>query len=490
MYFIGIDLGTSAVKLLLMDESGRVERVVSRPYPLRFPHPGWAEQDPRDWYEQTTAGLRELTEGIDPSGIEAISFAGQMHGLVALDEQDQVIRPAILWNDGRTGAQVRYLNETIGRDALIRYTSNIAFAGFTAPKLLWMREHEPDLFGRIDKIMLPKDYLLYRFTGVHATDYSDASGTLLLDVPRKSWSEPMLEICGIRADVLPKLHESWETAGTLREDAAGATGLAAGTRVVTGAADNAAAAIGTGTIGSGSCNLSLGTSGTLFVCGDDFTARADTPVHYFVHADGGFHLLGCMLSAASCNQWWCEDILGTNDYDGETQLIERSRKERLGRNRVFFAPYLTGERSPHNDPDVRGCFIGLSRDTGRAEMTQAIYEGVSFGLRDCLEAARALGANVTEATICGGGAKSKLWRTITANILNLPVTTVVNEEGPGFGAAILAAVGSGAFDNVAQAAGQLVQRGETIAPDPLIAEKYQKQYETYRRIYPAIRELF
>ena len=485
MFFIGIDLGTSAVKLLLMDERGAAVRIVSRSYPLHFPQPGWSEQDPQDWYDQTVSGLKELTEGIDPAQIEGVSFAGQMHGLVALDARDEIIRPAILWNDGRTEQQTNYLNNVIGKDALIRHTSNIAFAGFTAPKLLWMREHEPEPFSKIRRIMLPKDYLLYRFTGVHGTDYSDAAGTLLLDVPRKSWSEPMLDICGIGKEILPSLHESWEICGTLSEGAAKDTGLLAGAKVITGAADNAAAAIGTGTVGEGSCNLSLGTSGTVFISGSSFTADAEIPIHYFVHADGGFHLLGCMLSAASCNQWWCESILGTTDYGEEISAIDH-----LGENEIFFLPYLMGERSPHNDPNVRGMFLGLSLDTSRADMTQAVLEGVSFGLKDSLEAARKIGASVDKATICGGGAKSALWRQITANVLALPLTTVVNEEGPGYGAAILAATGCGLFGSVQEAATKLVKYGETTMPEPELTEKYAERYLRYRRLYPAVRELF
>ena len=348
-----------------------------------------------------------------------------------------------------------------------------------------MREHEPELFARIDKIMLPKDYLLYRFTGIHATDYSDASGTLLLDVPRKCWSRDMLRLCDLREDVLPQLYESWEQVGVLTDEASRATGLAAGTPVIAGAADNAAAAVGTGTIGAGSCNVSLGTSGTLFVCGDSFQARPEISLHHFVHADGGYHLLGCMLSAASCNQWWCDDILGTSDYDAESSGISR-----LGENPVFFAPYLTGERCPHNDPDVRGCFLGLSRDTSRAQMTQAVYEGVAFGLRECLDDARQLGAKVESATICGGGAKSRLWRTITANILDLPLTTVVCEEGPGYGAAILAAVGCGAFDSVADATKKLIRNKDQVLPDPALVSRYEERYEKFKKIYPAIRDLF
>ena len=485
MYFIGIDLGTSAVKLLLMDENGEVIRTVSRTYSLHFPHPGWSEQDPLDWYGQTANGLKELIEGVDPSQIEAVSFAGQMHGLVALDENDDLIRPAILWNDGRTEQETEYLNEVIGKAALTEYTGNIAFAGFTAPKLLWMREHEPEHFARIRRIMLPKDYLVYRFSGAHATDVSDASGTLLLDVPRKSWSEPMLEICGVKKSWLPRIHESFDPVGELSETAARDTGLLSGTRIVAGAADNAAAAIGTGTIGHGSCNISLGTSGTVVVCGDSFRPDPEVPLHYFAHADGSFHLLGCMLSAASCYQWWCEDILNSDSFRRENEPIRV-----LGENSVFFLPYLTGERCPHNDPNVRGVFFGLSRDTSRAAMTQAVMEGVAFGLKESVDAARKLGARIDGATICGGGAKSDHWKSIAANILDLPLTSVGSEEGPGYGAAILAAVGSGAFDSVHEAVSRLIRYRDTVTPEPVTAAKYQKQYEYYKKLYPAVRGLF
>ena len=491
MFFAGIDLGTSAVKILAMDEAGEVKHIVSRSYSLHLPRPGWSEQDPSDWYEKTCDALRELTQVIDPASIGGVSFSGQMHGLVSLDADDSVIRPAILWNDGRSEKETNYLNDVIGRDNLISYTSNIAFPGFTAPKLLWMREHEPDLFGRIAKIMLPKDYLIYRFTGIHATDYSDAAGSLLLDVPRKEWSPDMLNICQITRDVLPKLYDSAAVVGDLTPQAARDTGLAEGTPVIAGAADNAAAAIGTGTVGPDRCNLSLGTSGTIFLSGDSFTARADTPVHLFVHADGGFHLLGCILSAASCNQWWCEDILSTADYGGETDRIGPAGEcdDALGSNSVFFLPYLMGERCPYNDPNVRGAFLGLSRGTTRAQMNQAVLEGVSFGMRDCLEAARNLGADPKSATICGGGAKSALWRRIMANVLNLPLQTVRSEEGPGYGAAILAAVGAGCFGSVRDAVTRLVSCGEPISPDPALSARYETQYQKYRKLYPLLRQL-
>ena len=286
MYYIGIDLGTSAVKLLLMDEKGTVHKVVSKEYPICFPHPGWSEQSPEDWYAQSIEGIRELTAECEKEMVAGIGCGGQMHGLVALDDQDRVIRPAILWNDGRTAKQTEDLNQRIGKETLSKYTANIAFAGFTAPKLLWMREEEPENFARIEKIMLPKDYLSYCLSGVHCTDYSDASGTLLLDVEHKCWSREMLEICGVSEKQLPELYESYEVVGTLKPELARELGLSADVKIVAGAGDNAAAAVGTGTVGDGKCNISLGTSGTIFISSRKFGVDAHNALHSFAHADG------------------------------------------------------------------------------------------------------------------------------------------------------------------------------------------------------------
>ncbi|WP_303437542.1 xylulokinase, partial [uncultured Oscillibacter sp.] len=307
MLYIGIDLGTSAVKLLLMDEEGQIQNIVSREYPLSFPRPGWAEQNPADWLEAVVTGIRELTADCDKTRIAAIGCGGQMHGLVALDGEDRVLRPAILWNDGRTAQEVDYLNKIVGREKISRYTANIAFAGFTAPKLLWMRKNEPELFARIDKVMLPKDYINYCLTGVHCTDVSDASGMLLFDVEHKRWSPEMLELCGLRESQMAKAFESYEAVGTLKPDMARALDLAETTVVCAGAGDNAAAAVGTGTVGDGGCNISLGTSGTIFISSKTFGVDSNNALHSFAHADGGYHLMGCMLSAASCNKWWMED---------------------------------------------------------------------------------------------------------------------------------------------------------------------------------------
>jgi xylulokinase len=485
MLYIGIDLGTSAVKLLLMSEDGTVEKIVSKEYALSFPHPGWSEQNPQDWWEQSIAGLKELTAECDKSQIGGISFGGQMHGLVILDEEDQVIRPAILWNDGRTSEETDYLNEQIGKERLSAYTGNIAFAGFTAPKLLWVKKHEPENFARIRKIMLPKDYLAYRLTGVHSTDYSDASGMLLLDVKNKCWSKEMMDICDVKEEWMPKLFESYEKTGTLLPQAAKELGFPESCVVAAGAGDNAAAAVGTGAVGAGKCNLSLGTSGTIFITNSSFGVDPYNALHSFAHADGSFHLMGCMLSAASCNKWWMEEILQTNDFVKEQQSLGK-----LGENQVYFLPYLMGERSPHNDPFAKGAFVGMSLDTGRGDMLQAVFEGVAYALRDSLEVARSLGVAPERTTICGGGAKSPLWRKIVANVMNLKVDTVEVEEGPAYGGAMLAAVACGTFATVEEAAAKIVRRHDTTEPEAELVEKYEKGYRKFKTLYPALKEFY
>lgn len=491
MLYIGIDLGTSSVKLLLMNEGGEVLKIVSKEYALSFPNPGWSEQNPMDWWEQSILGLKELTSSCDKSQISGISFGGQMHGLVILDKDDNVIRPAILWNDGRTTAETDYLNNEIGKERLSALTGNIAFAGFTAPKILWVKKNEPENFGRIDKIMLPKDYLAYRLTGVHSTDYSDASGMLLLDVKNKCWSKEMLEICDVKEAWMPKLYESYEKVGKLLPEVADELGFPRECIVAAGAGDNAAAAVGTGTVGAGKCNLSLGTSGTIFITNEDYGVDPYNALHSFDHSDGKYHLMGCMLSAASCNNWWMKDILKTDDFVAEQKLlVERDKNGELGQNHVFFLPYLMGERSPHNDPSARGAFIGMSMDTSREDLLQAIFEGVAYGLRDSLEVARQLGINIERTTICGGGAKSPLWRKIVANIMNVKVDTVEVEEGPAYGGAILAAVADGAFMSVEEATSKIVRIKETTVPETALVEKYQKGYERFVKLYPALKDFY
>ena len=487
MLYIGIDLGTSAVKLLLMDASGAVLNAVSRSYPLSFPHPGWSEQDPRSWREAVLGGIPELMRGFDASAVAGIGGGGQMHGLVALDSAGEVIRPAILWNDGRTSAEVEYLNETVGRAELSRRTANIAFAGFTAPKLLWLRRHEPENFARISKIMLPKDYINYILTGVHCTDFSDASGTLLLDVEHRRWSPEMLSLCGVSEAQLPRLYESYDCVGTLLPEIADALGLPRTVRVCAGAGDNAAAAIGTGTVGGGACNISLGTSGTVFISGERFGVDPNNALHSFAHADGRWHLMGCMLSAASCNRWLMEDVFGSADYAAEQALIGSSR---LGENGVYFLPYLMGERSPINDTDARGVFIGMTMDTKRADLTQAVLEGVAFAIRDMLSVARSLGLDIRRSMLCGGGARSPLWREILANVLGIELDIPVSEQGPGMGGAMLAMTACGEYASVRECCAALVRVKERVLPTPELTEKYARRYEAFRRIYPALRDVF
>ena len=486
MLTIGIDLGTSAMKLLLADENGTIRNTAVREYPLLFPHPGWSEQEPKAWWGALQSGLQELLSGFDASEVVGIGVGGQMHGLVALDKDDNVIRPAILWNDGRTAEETEWLNTAIGKETLSKYTGNIAFAGFTAPKILWMQKHEPENFARISKIMLPKDYINYRLTGVHACDYSDASGMLLLDVEHKRWSKEMLSICGVTEEQLPHLYESYDVIGTVKEEVAATLGIPASVKVVAGAGDNAAAAVGTGTVGNGACNISLGTSGTIFISSDSFGVDPINGLHAFAHADGHWHLMGCMLSAASCNKWFCDEILKTTDYASEQIDME----ENLGQNRVFFLPYLMGERSPINDVDARGTFVGLSLDTTRRDMVQAVLEGVAFAIRDSFEVARSIGVRIDCSKVCGGGAKSPVWRKMLCNILNIPLDLPQTEQGPGMGGAMLAMVGAGLYPSVEACADALVSVKETIYPDPELAAKYEAQYRKFRKIYPSVKDLY
>lgn len=485
MLYIGIDLGTSAVKLLLMDSDGKIVNIVSREYPLYFPHPGWSEQKPEDWYAQTMDGIKELIKDVDKSQVAGISFGGQMHGLVILDKEDNVIRPAILWNDGRTTEETDYLNNVIGKEKLSGYTANIAFAGFTAPKILWVKNKEPENFAKIAKIMLPKDYIAYKLTGVHCTDVSDASGMLLFDVKNRKWSKEMCDICGISETQLAKCYESYEAVGTVLPQIAAELGIPESCKVAAGAGDNAAAAVGTGTVGDNMCNISLGTSGTIFISSKKFGVDKFNALHSFAHADGSYHLMGCMLSAASCNKWWMDEIIGTKDYAQEQKAIEK-----LGENHVYFLPYLMGERSPHNNPNARATFIGMTMDTTRADMTQAVLEGVAFALRDSLEVAKSLGIDLKRTKICGGGAKSPLWKKMIANILNLKVDVIESEEGPAMGGAMLAAVACGEYGSVEEIAAKVVKIVDTVEPDPELVAKYEARYAQFKEIYPTCKPLF
>ena len=487
MYDIGIDLGTSAVKLLLVSDEGKVVRAASRAYPLEFPRPGWSQQAPGDWWRAIVDAMPELLQGIDAAQVGSIGVAGQMHGLVALDDAGNVLHPAILWNDGRTAEETDYLNNEIGKETLLSRTGNIAFAGFTAPKILWMRKHEPDLFAKIAKVLLPKDYVNFRLTGAYTSDYSDAAGMLLLDVKNKRWSEEMLSLCGLTEAQMPALHESWEPVGHLTADAAKALHLPENVIVVAGAGDNAAAAIGTGCLREGQCNLSLGTSGTVFLPCESFKMDTVSATHAFNHAAGNFHLMGCMLSAASCLKWWVEEVCKSTDYVGLQAEID---PEKLGRNHVYFLPYLMGERAPHNEPFARGAFIGMTMDTTRADLTQAVLEGVAFAFRDMVESARALGIAVDHSTLCGGGAKSPIWKTILANAVQLRLDLLEEEQGPGLGGAMLGAFGRGAADSLEAIAAKTVRMAGSVSPDPELMARYDEKYRVFRALYPALKPLY
>lgn len=483
--YIGIDLGTSAMKGIVVNKNGIVIRQASASYDVLCPHPGWTEQNPSDWVDALHNVLSSLLSDEIRTQIKGISFSGQMHGLVAVDKKGQVIRPCILWNDARTEKQTEYLNTVIGKSTLCECTGNIAFAGFTAPKLLWLKDNEPHNFDRIHKIMLPKDYLAYVLTGNIATDFSDASGTLLLDVKNKRWSDKMLDICGLSLQQLPLLHESYDCIGFITSKVATQYGLSRDVKVVIGAGDNAAAAIGMGAVRDGDCNISLGTSGTIFVCSDRYVADETCALHNFAHANGKWHTMGCILSAASCRKWWIENILQSDDYDGD----EFSAADKMC-DGLLFLPYLRGERSPHNDVQARGAFIGLTAETTRGQMSRAVMEGVAFAIRDCLEAAKSSGVVPKSATLCGGGAKSRVWRQILADVLAMPIRVSHAEQGPSLGAAILAMVGCGEFSCVEEAVERMSKQCDEIVPNISCISAYDVAYRRYARLYPTLKGLF
>ena len=479
-FFIGIDLGTSSVKTLLLNSDGEVVSSVTKEYPLYFPQSGWSEQNPEDWYNQTIDALRELLRGVDSKSVRAFSFSGQMHGLVMLDENDNVIRPALLWNDSRSQAQTDKLNEH--KDFLLDNTANIAFAGFTLPKLLWVKENEAENFSKISKVMLPKDYVAFRLSGGFCTDVSDASGTLYFDVEGRSWAKNILKEYGIKEEWLPQVLESDECAGTLKEDIANDLGLGE-VKIIIGAGDNAAAAIGTGTVKDGDCNISLGTSGTIFTVSDKFSLDRESAIHSFCSASRNYHQMACMLSAAVCCNWWVEKIL-RDDYDQVN-----SKESILGENQVMFLPYLMGERSPLNDTKVRGLFYGMSLDTEKDHMSLAVLEGVAFALRHNIDIIRNMGINIEKSNICGGGTKNRLWLKIIANVLGIELSIPANQEGASLGAALLAAKGVLSSAEYGELEKKIYAVTETIKPSVELTAKYNEKYQLWSKLYPAIKDI-
>lgn len=477
-YYVGIDLGTSSVKTLLLSDDGQVISSITKEYPLYFPHSGWSEQNPEDWYNQTTSALKELFEDIDAKEVKSFSFSGQMHGLVMLDSEDNVIRPALLWNDSRSQAQTDVLNED--KDFLLDNTANIAFAGFTLPKLLWVKENEPDNYKKISKIMLPKDYVAYRLSGKACTDVSDASGTLYFDVEKRSWSKNILDAQGIKEEWLPRVLESDECAGMLKADLADELGLGE-VKIIIGAGDNAAAAIGTGTVKDGDCNISLGTSGTIFTVSDKFSFDRESAIHSFCSASRNYHQMACMLSAAVCCNWWVEKVL----RDGYDKVL--SKESKLGENEVMFLPYLMGERSPLNDTEIRGMFYGMSLDTDKDDMSLAVLEGVAFALRYNIDIIRNMGIDIKKSNVCGGGTKNKLWLKIIANVLGIELLIPENQEGASLGAALLAAKGVMTADEYRDLENRVYKTAEEVMPEKELTEKYEEKYLRWRKLYPAIK---
>jgi len=480
---IGLDVGTTAVKGVAIAHDGTVLARAEAGYPLSTPRPGWAEQDPEDWWRATVAVLERLAaDAGTPAGI---GLSGQMHGLVALDAAERVLRPAILWNDQRTGAECREIEDTIGLERLIALTGNRALPGFTAPKLLWLRRHEPDVYARIAQICLPKDYVRLRLTGEHATDVSDASGTLLLDVAARAWSAQVLDALELDHAWLPAALESPVASGVTSADAV--AGLAAGIPVAAGGGDQAAGAVGVGVDRPGPVSVVLGTSGVVFAALERYAADAEGRVHAFCHAvPDVWHAMGVMLSAAGSLRWFRDTAAPGVSYEALTAAAEPWPP---GAEGLTFLPYLAGERTPHADPDARGAFVGLSVRHDRGALARAVLEGVAFGLRDSLDLLVAIGVAPEFGRVSGGGARSQLWLEIVASVLELPLERVAVDEGAAFGAALLGGVAAGVWDDVHAAVAATVKPGAPVEPLPGWVDAYREQREVYRALYPALRDL-
>ena len=485
---LGVDIGTSGVRCVAIDEEGKVLAAADEPCLLQSPRPGWSEQEPEDWWQATRNVISRTADEISGDAA-AIGLAGQMHGSVFLDRNDAVIRPALLWNDQRTAAQCEAISEIVGADRIKEITGNPAITGFQAPKILWLKESEPDSYSRVASVLLPKDFVRLRLTGVHATDVSDASGTLLLDLRQRAWSSAILDALDIPSQWMPSVFESPRTAGTISARASEELGVPAGIPVAAGAGDNAAAAVGMGVVAPGLACCSIGTSGVLFAHADTLQPDPSGRVHTFCHAvPGSYHHMGVVLSAGGALRWW-RDVAGI-EFD---ELMELAKTTPPGAEGLLFLPYLTGERTPHLDPRARAAFVGLTTRHGLAHMTRAVVEGVAFSLRDSLEIMAGLGIDVREIRGTGGGARSPFWRQILADVLRRPIVRTAVDEGPAYGAALLAGVAAGMFRDVEQACGVVKVSPETIDPDTVRARQYDDYYGVYRGLYsatmPAMHEL-
>jgi xylulokinase len=491
---IGIDVGTSGLKALVMDASGIVAGTTTARYDVLRPQPGWTEQPPQCWWDACGQALRTLQDGgcLRPDAVKGIGLTGQMHGSVFLDAAGEVVRPAIMWNDQRTAAECALIEDKIGLARLVELTGNRALTGFTAPKAVWLRRNEPDNFRRTRHLLLPKDYLRLRLTGEYATDVSDASGTLLFDVARRRWSEEVARELEIPLNWLPAAAESTEVTSVLSEEAAMALGLRPGVPVVGGAGDQAAGGVGSGAVEPGIVTSSVGTSGVIFAATPRPVIDPQARLHSFCHASPGlWHLMGVMLSAGGSFQWLADTLRPiAKDAAMERILGELALESSVGSGGLLFLPYLAGERTPHADPRARGAFVGLRSEHGLAEMARSVMEGVTFGLRDSLELMREMGVEAREVRAIGGGAKNPLWRQIQADVFHLPVASLAADEGPAFGAALLAAVGAGFYDSVPQACRATVRIDSVVEPRRESAALYESLYGRYRELYPLLRDTF
>jgi xylulokinase len=487
---LGIDVSTTATKAVLVDESGAVRAIGTSSYPVSRPHPLWSEQDPALWWEAAVVAIRSVlaTDGVAAEDIAAVGLTGQMHGAVLLDQADRVLRPAILWNDQRTAAECDAIRRAVGAQRLIEITGNDALTGFTAPKLVWVRDHEPDAWRRTAHVLLPKDFVRLRLTGDHAVDVADGAGTILFDLARRTWSPEVLAALAIDAAVLPPTYEGPAITGTITAAAAAATGLRPGTPVAAGGGDQAANGVGVGAVGEGTVALSLGTSGVIFAATSAPNHDPLGRVHAFCHAvPGRWHLMSVMLSAAGSLQWFRDTLAPGEPFD---TLVAAAGDARAAADGLFFLPYLTGERSPYPDPLARGAFVGLTLDHDRRHLTRAVIEGVAFGLRDGLQLMLAAGmAPPAQIRASGGGVASPLWRQILADILGAEIATVSTTEGAAYGAAVLAAVGAGWFPSVDDAAAALVHATAAASPGP-DAAAYADAHRRYRALYPALAPTF
>ncbi len=489
-YFIGVDTSTTATKSLLIDENGNVVGMAATTYPYETPHPLWSEQDPALWWDATTRSIRQVLKetSIAPEEIACLGLTGQMHGLVLLDEGGEVLRPAILWNDQRTGAQCDEMRDRLGKERLIQITGNDALTGFTAPKILWVKQNEPELYARARHILLPKDYVRYKLTGEFAVDCADGAGTILFDLKNRTWSEEVLEALEIPGEWLPDTFEGPQITGRVNADAASKTGLIAGTPVVAGGGDQAAQAVGVGAVRPGVIALTLGTSGVVFATTESPLVEPEGRLHAFCHAvPDRWHLMGVMLSAAGSLQWYRDTLAPDVNFD---DLVKETANVPPGCEGLLFLPYLTGERTPHPDPLARGAWVGLTVRHKRAHLTRAVLEGVAFGIKDSFTLIENAGVGAIEQVrISGGGAKSLLWRQIIADVLGVELVTVNTTEGAAYGAALLAGVGAGAFESVSAACDTTIQITGRTTPTAA-TEKYQSIYPYFRALYPALKDEF